>query len=310
MLQNISEGIKSQIGNYVLNQEVVTELALTAFFAGGHILLVGPTGLGKAKWARAFAGALGLDYNSAQLTESTIPDRLYSTYTQDGENQPVSRPGALFSPVFHAKFYESNMDNTFPRFDNTQEWAHMRILDAIDRNERATNEYGSESFSLPDPHFIIASLSDTRILPKPLVDRFMMKLYINYPGVAAEKQILQAYHTNAPEPEPTPICTPETIAQAKQEVQAVMVDDAIFNYIVSIAETTRRISAIQTGVSPRASMALLQAAKAYAVICGRDYVTTSDVKSLAIPVLRHRITLRPDAVKEGVNADRIIESII
>ncbi|MCL2404929.1 MAG: MoxR family ATPase [Defluviitaleaceae bacterium] len=317
MLKNITQSIKSQVGDYVFNQDVITELALASFFAGGHILLASPTGLGKSSWAQAFAKALGLSYDCVRFSETNTPGRAFINYASDSEgNLLAPQPGALFSPVFHAEFYEDDTDSRHTQlhmFKNTHSWVHMHMIDAIDRNNKNLTDDNALPFLLPDPHFIIASCNDTRILPAALTDRFMMKLYVNYPGVAAEKQMLQMHHVNTahePQPQPVPVCTPETISQAKQEVQAVAVDDVIFNYIIGITETTRRANAVQIGASPRASISLLMAAKAYAAIAGRDYVTIGDVQGLAIPVLRHRIILRPDAIKEGINADRIIESII
>jgi len=308
MLKNIAESINARISDQALNQEAMTELALASFFAGGHILLVGPSGMGKHLWAQAFAGAFELSYAHERFADNASSDffsKLVPAPDDESASQyPVSRylsqPGSLFSQIFHAS-----------GFENISPWEYIHIINAIDRRKPNLSDAGDGSFPLPNPHFIIASCDENFNLPKPLTDRFMMKLYINYPGVAAEKQILQMHHVGAtPDTDHTPICTLETIAQAKEEVQAVAVEDAIFNYIVSIAETTRRVSAIQTGASPRASISLLQAAKAYAAIKGRDYTTIEDVRSLAIPVLRHRITLRPDAIKEGLHAERIIESII
>ena len=307
MLKNIAESIKAQVSDQVLNQEVMTELALAAFFASGHILLAGPTGIGKNLWARSFAGALGVSYASERFGEH-VSTGFFSNITPDPENENavsqlryITQPGSFFSNVFLAN-----------EFDKSQQWEHTHFYSAIDRRVPVLSDIGgSGSFPLPEPHFIIAACEEAANLPKPLADRFMMKLYVNYPGVAAEKQILQMHHVGAtPETEPMQVCTPEIIAQAKEEVRAVAVEDAIFNYIVSIAETTRRVSAIQTGVSPRASISLLHAAKAYAAIKGRDYVIIDDVRNLAIPVLRHRITLIPNAAKEGLHAERIIESIV
>ena len=243
MLKNIAESINAQISSHVLNQEALSKLALAAFFAGGHILLTGPTGLGKTTWARAFAGALCVNCSQVRLTNDIRYDEIFGTGQHTG--------------------------------------------------------------------FVIATHEENLVLSESLKDRFMMTLHVNYPGVVAEKQILQMHHVNdVNNQEFTPLYTPEVLIQAKQEVQAVAVEDAIFNYIISIVETTRRVGAVQTGVSIRGSIALLQAAKAYAAINGRDYVELDDVRSLALPVLRHRINLKPDAINEGMQADRIIESII
>jgi len=159
--------------------------------------------------------------------------------------------------------------------------------------------------------FVIAIHDGSFALPPMISDRFMMKLQVNYPGVAAEKQILQMHHLGtATNYTSAPICGPDAIAQAKYEVQAVAVEDSIFNYIISIVETTRRVNAVQTGASIRGSIDLLLASKAYAAVKGQDYVSMDDVRSLAMPVLCHRITLKPDAVREGIQAERIIESIL
>ena len=320
MLQHITHDIKAQVNKHVLGQEALTELALTAFFAGGHILIIGPTGIGKTKWAKSLAGALGLPYDSTFITETTAGDAFFSKVVRDEDNPAifVSRPGALFSPVFHADFHAAefhpDVDATHgviqQMLNSQQFYSFSHIINAMDGEKNSLSDYHDEAFPLPETQLIIASCNNSTALPKALTDRFMMKLYINYPGVSAEKQLLINRHENIT-PEPiTPICTPETIAQAKQEVQSVEVEDATFNYIISIVETTRRASAIQSGASPRAGIALLQAAKAYAAINGRDYATINDVQRLAIPVLRHRIALHPGVIKEGLNADRILESII
>ena len=241
MLKNIAESICAQVNNQILGREALTELAVTAFFAGGHIMLCGPTGLGKSRWAKAFTKAAGGGCRQIRLTSDTNHDEIFN-----------------------------------------------RSAD-----------------------FVIAISEEPLTLPEALKDRFMMKLHANYPGVAAEKLILQMHHLNeTPSPAHTPAFLPEALALARQEVQAVAVEDSIFNYIISIVETTRRINAVQTGVSIRGGIALLNAAKAHAAIKGRDHVIYEDVKYLAQPVLNHRINLRPDAIKEGLHPDRILESIV
>ena len=256
MLKTIAGSIKSQISNQVLNQEALTELSLAAFFAGGHILLTGPTGLGKTLWACSIADALGLSRNCIRFAEDIYPPEI------------------------------------------------------LDAHTHSPDAYNPEPHQVA-PYFMIATTGSYQALSPKLTDRFMMLLSVNYPGVAAEKQILQMHHVNAQNTAAlAPVCTPEAIAQAIQEVKAVAADESVFNYIISIVETTRRVSAVQSGASPRGSIALLMAAKAYAAIGGRDYVTTDDVRGLAIPVLRHRLSLRPDAISEGIQPDRIIDSII
>jgi len=287
MVKNIADGIQERISNQALNQENTTRLALTALLAGGHVLLIGQTGIGKTQWARTFAGALSVGYNSIRFTENNQPYEIFGAHEFDNEG----RRGALYSQVLQCD-----------EIANANSNVHTALMDMM--------EHGKPIGGGHDPFFVIATDTDTYTLPEALVDRFMMKLNLGYPGVAAEKQILQMHNDSTAFHAPPIICTPQDVAAARQEVQAVAVEDAIFNYIISIVETTRRVGAVITGASPRGSIALMLAAKAHAAIMGRDYVIADDVRRLAVPVLRHRIKLKRDAIQEGMQPDHIIEGII
>jgi MoxR-like ATPase len=183
--------------------------------------------------------------------------------------------------------------------------------------ERAITIDG-QTHLLEEPFFVMATQNPieyegTYPLPEALTDRFMMKINITYPGIAAEKQLLQMYHHgfSSGKLEDLPaVCSGADIALAKQEIQNVTVEESVFNYIVSIVETTRRVGAVQYGSSPRGSVALLMASKAYAALQGRDFVIPDDVRFLVLPVLRHRVIIKPEAEIEGITADRVIESIL
>jgi len=284
MLIDIAKGVKTQISSRVLNMEDMTEMALAAFFAGGHILLSRQVGLGKTEWAGALAQALGMTCKT---------ERFYNDFQPGGELHQGPVPTQIY--MAEAVGY------AHPRVQTI-------ISEAMDRTNK-TNKKSASDCPITEPLFIIATYDEA--LPDFLCDRFMLKMTVPYPGIAAEKQLLQMHHAGiAPDPAPLPVCNLEAIVQAKEEVCAVAVEDSIFNLIISIAETTRRIGAVKTGVSPRGSIALMTASKAYAALQGRDYVMADDVKALAIPVLSHRIRLKPDALKEGVQAEHIIEGIL
>ena len=283
MTKNIADSILSKAGSQAMG--ATTQYALAALLAGGHILLTGPTGIGKTKWAREFAGAIGVGMSRVRCTEDALPHEVFGTQLQEHGSQ--GGWGPLYTRVFQCD-----------EVGNAHTAVHTALMEAVEPGRHSTG-----------PFFVIATDTDTYTLPETLTDRFMMKLTLGYPGVAAEKQILQMYNENTHE-DPQPACSLQDISLARQEVQAVRVEEAIFNYIVSIVETTRRVGAVMTGASPRGSIALMLAAKAQAAIMGRDYVIADDVRALAVPVLRHRIKLKRDALQEGIQPERVIEGII
>jgi MoxR-like ATPase len=303
ILKQLADAIKEQINNRVLNQENLTELALTAMFSGGHILIEGVPGLAKTLWARSLAQLLDVDCKRVQFTSDLMPSDILGTKIFNQQTgQFELRKGALFTQLFLA----DEINRTPPKTQSA-------LLEVME--ERAITIDG-QTHKMSEPFFVMATQNPieyegTYPLPEALTDRFMMKILVTYPGVAAEKQMLMAYHqSDLFSRDLAPICGAEHIAHAKRETEAVVVDDAVFNYIISIIETTRRVGAVQFGASPRGSVALLLAAKTFAAIRGRDYVIPDDVHALSMPVLRHRIVVKPEAEIEGITPDQVIESIL
>ena len=301
MLTEISTKIKDQLNARILNQDELTTLALTTLFAGGHILIEGVPGLAKTLWAKSLAQIISAQYKRMQFTSDIMPSDILGTKIF---NQRTSDFELRRGPLFTQLFLADEINRTPPKTQSA-------LLEVME--ERAITIDG-ETHRLSEPFFVMATQNPleyegTYPLPEALTDRFMMKIILTYPGVAAEKQMLQMYDSGALAELPQ-ICTAEDIAAARAQVQTVVVEDGIFNYIVSIVETTRRVSAIQYGSSPRGSVALLMAAKAYAAIQGRDFVIPDDVLYLAKPILRHRIMLKPEAEIEGISTDHIIDNIL
>jgi len=305
MLKDLSSNIKMQLNNRVLNQETLTDLALTALFAGGHVLIEGVPGLAKTLWAKSLSELIGVTCKRMQFTSDIMPSDILGTKVFNQQTSDFElRKGPLFTQLFLA----DEINRTPPKTQSA-------LLEVME--ERAITIDG-QTYVLDEPFFVMATQNPleyegTYPLPEALTDRFMMKINITYPGVVAEKQMLQMYHqgfSSGKLDNLTPVCTAVDIARARQEVQNVTVEDSVFNYIVSVVETTRRIGAIQYGASPRGSVALLMASKAYAALMGRDFVIPDDVYFLATPILRHRIMLKPEAEIEGITADHVIEGIL
>ena len=305
MIKRIADTIKEQMGEKILNQAGLTELALTALFAGGHVLLEGVPGLAKTLWVRALSRLIGADSKRVQFTSDLMPSDILGTkvFNQQTGNFELRR-GPLFTQLFLA----DEINRTPPKTQSA-------LLEVME--ERAITIDGARH-RLDEPFFVMATQNPvehegTYPLPEALTDRFMMKLEVAYPGVAAEKRMLELYNEGK---DPTDLeglsaaCMAAEVCEAKREARAVTVQDGIFGYIVSLVETTRRVGAVLYGASPRASVALLMAAKAFAAMQGRDYVIPDDVHRLALPVLCHRVILRPEAEIEGVTAAKVMESIL
>jgi MoxR-like ATPase len=301
--QLVASRVKSEMEKAIINQGELTDLALAALFCGGHVLIEGVPGLAKTLWVKTLSQALSIGFKRVQFTSDLMPSdilgtRIFNLKTSEFE----LRRGPLFTNLFLA----DEINRTPPKTQSA-------LLEVM--QERAITIDG-ETHVLDEPFMVFATQNPiehegTYPLPEALMDRFTMKLLITYPGLAAEKAMLKAYGGEAAEaPSPQPVCTGEDIAKCRQEIASVHVEDSVYNYIVSIIETTRRINVVSIGASPRGSLALLLCAKAYAAIAGRDYVIPDDIKDLALPALRHRIILKPEAELDGVTPDKVIENIL
>lgn len=305
--KNISDKIKSEIGKAVINQGQMTDFALAALFTGGHVLLEGVPGLAKTLWVRALAQAIDSDFKRVQFTSDLMPSDILGTKIF---NQQINGFELKKGPLFTSLFLADEINRTPPKTQSA-------LLEVME--ERAITIDG-ETHVLPEPFLVVATQNPleyegTYPLPEALTDRFLMKLVVGYPGLPAEKTILSMYHSgfNSKRIETSNIgkvCSATDIAACRAEIDKVIVDDGIFNYILSIVETTRRINVISTGASPRGSIALLTSAKTSAAINGRDFVTPDDVRELTLPVLRHRIMLKPEAEIDGVKPDKVLLDIL
>lgn len=303
--KNLADKIKNEINKIVINQPAMTDFGLTAVLSGGHVLIEGLPGLAKTLWARCLAKSLSVDFKRVQFTSDLMPADILGTKVFDmSKSEFYLRKGPLFTNLFLA----DEINRTPPKTQSA-------LLEVM---EEKSITIDGETHILPLPFIVFATqnpveFEGTYPLPEALIDRFTMKLIIDYPGVSAEKKVLSMFNEGFSTNEITninPVCNAEEFLACREEIKNVRVDESIFNYIVSIVETTRRVSSVAIGASPRGSIALLLNSKAFAAICGRDFITPDDVKELALPVLRHRIILKPEAEIDGVKTDKVIDSIL
>ncbi len=302
-----ANAIRMEIGKAIAGQEKTIEQILVAVLANGHVLLEGVPGVAKTLTIRALAKALSLDYGRIQFTPDLMPSDVVGTNVYDSKaNEFKLRKGPIFVNVLLA----DEINRTPPK-------TQAALLESME--ERRVTIDG-EPYPLPPPFLVFATqnpidFEGTYPLPEAQQDRFLMKVVVDYPTPEAEISVLQRHH-NGFRPQSlesagiSPVISADDLAQMQAEVAKVTVEDKVFNYIYEMVKATRTSHDLLVGGSPRAGIALLNGSKALAALRGRDFVIPDDVKELALPVLRHRVLLRPEAEVEGYNSDKVLTGII
>jgi MoxR-like ATPase len=292
----IASRISGEVGRAYIGDLETTEILLTALLARGHVLLEGVPGVAKTTLVKAFSKTLGCAFRRIQFTPDLLPSDITGTYILDMRtNSFVLREGPIF-----ANIVLGDEINRAPA--KTQ----SALLEAM--QERQVTIEG-ETRHLPPPFLVLATQNPiehegTYPLPEAQVDRFLIKLTMTYPSETNEKRMLATY--SRPVAEPVPVIGPEDVIRMQALAEDVHVEDDILDYVLGLAQFTRKHRRVYLGVSPRAALALLLAAKARALLKGRDFVLPDDVKYLAPYVLAHRVLLAPEAELEGAHAEAVI----
>jgi len=299
--------IRSEIRKAIVGQDAVIDQALVAILANGHVLLEGVPGIAKTLLVRSLARTLSMDYGRIQFTPDLMPSDVIGTNVFDPKNAEFKlRKG----PVFVSVLLADEINRTPPK-------TQAALLEAME--ERKVTIDG-EAHVLPAPFLVFATQNPidyegTYPLPEAQQDRFMLKVLVDYPTPEAEVSVYRKHDRgfkpqNLEEAGIQPVVNEDQLRQMQAEVQSVTLEEKMFNYIYEIVTATRKSNDILYGGSPRAGIALVSTSKAIAAIRGRDFVIPDDIKELALPVLRHRIVLRPEAEVEGLTPDRVLKSII
>ena len=302
--------LRTEIGQVIVGQEPLVERLLIGLLANGHVLLEGVPGLAKTLSVRTLATAVRASFHRIQFTPDLLPADIIGTLIynpQDGKYH------ATRGPVF-ANFVLADEINRAPAK------VQSALLEAMQERQVTL---GGETMKLPSPFLVLATENPidqegTYPLPEAQVDRFMFKVMLDYPNEQDERKILDRMAFTNPESAVQPVVSPDEILQARKLVDQIHVDGKIRDYIVKIVLATRRPQDfkldlkhfIQFGASPRATIYLTLAAKAWALLQGRDYVIPEDVKSIGPDVLRHRIILTYEAEAQTVSADVIVKQVL
>ncbi len=306
-VEELGAAIRAEVGKAIAGQEQAVEQALVAVLANGHVLLEGVPGVAKTLLVRTLAKTLALDYGRVQFTPDLMPSDVIGTSVFDPKTAEFKlRQGPIFVNILLA----DEINRTPPK-------TQAALLEAME--ERRVTIDG-EPHPLPPPFIVFATqnpidFEGTYPLPEAQQDRFLLKVFIDYPAPEVEVEVLRRHHSgfkpqNLEQVGVKAVVDLPALQAAQSEVQAVAVEEKIFSYIYEIVRATRQANDILVGGSPRAGIAMLNCSKAIAALRGRAFVIPDDVKELALPVLRHRVILRPEAEVEGLTTDRVLTSLI
>jgi MoxR-like ATPase len=303
-----------QIGKVIVGQKEVIEQLLMALFSRGHCLLVGVPGLAKTLLVSTVSKILHLSFKRIQFTPDLMPSDITGTdILQDDPETGRRRFVFLPGPVFANMLLADEINRTPPK-------TQAALLEAMQEHHVTA---GAHTYRLPEPFFVLATQNPieqegTYPLPEAQLDRFMFNIIVGYPNRAEELAIMQRT-TSTQQPELQAILTGEQILKLQEVVRQVVVADHVFNYAADLVRATRPRETgvpkfipelISWGAGPRASQYLILGGKARAILHGRLHVTTEDIRTVAYPVLRHRLVTTFNADAEGVTTDDIIGRLI
>ena len=306
-IRAITEAVRGEVRKAVVGQDAIIDLMLTSLLVGGHILLEGVPGTAKTLLTRAFGAGLALPFGRIQFTPDLMPGDVLGTNLFNFQtNSFILTKGPIFTQLLLA----DEINRTPPK-------TQAALLQAM--NERLVTIDGKD-YPLGDDFMVVATQNPieqqgTYPLPEAQLDRFLFKMIIDHPSRDEEREIVRRHgHRSAmPRVEDfglVAVADGSTLALARAAVTRIRLSDPLIDYIVEVIRATREHSSLEVGASTRAANMLAAAARAYAVLAGRDFVIPDDVKFLALPVLRHRLTLSPSAEIEGLTADRILREVI
>ncbi len=300
----------NEINKVMVGQEKLVERVLIALLADGHILLEGVPGLAKTLLVKTTAEAISADFSRIQFTPDLLPADLVGTQIYNPKTGEFSiHQGPLFANIILAD-----------EINRAPAKVQSALLEAMQERQITI---GDTTYKMDDLFLVLATQNPieqegTYPLPEAQVDRFMLKVNVDYPTRAEERVIIDRM-THAVAPTVRPVVAPQDILQARQTIKHIYVDDKIKDYVLDLVLTTRNPGSnglsdlnnlIDFGASPRASISLIQAARAHAFLKGRGFVTPDDIKQIAPDVLRHRVITTYEAEAENITSDHIVKRIL
>lgn len=300
------QSVMAEVNKVIIGKEDAVKKVTTAILAGGHVLIEDIPGVGKTTLATAFSKAMSLEFNRMQFTPDVIPSDItgFSLYNKSTGTFEY-KEGVILCNLFLA-------DEINRASSKTQ----SALLEAM---EEGSVTVDGVTRTLPDIFTVIATQNPvgsvgTSMLPESQLDRFMFKLSLGYPTINNELEILKQKKNENLDIDISSIITTAELNEIKREVDDIFVDDKIYDYILELVAKTRDSEDIIVGISPRGSISILRASMAYAYLCGRNFVTPDDVRSIFLETAHHRIVISPKArvahQTEDIIIDRIIKNVV
>ncbi len=302
--------LRTELGRYLIGQTSMVDRLLISLLVRGHVLLEGVPGLAKTLALKTLAALVDAKFNRIQFTPDMLPADIVGTEIFDPR---AAEFRVKRGPVF-ANFILADEINRAPAK------VQSALLEAMQEKQVTI---GDQTFPLATPFMVLATQNPleqegTYPLPEAQLDRFLLKVVVDYPSEAEELLVLDLAATIKDLPAPAPIVTLDTIRKAGEVAAGLYLDDRVKQYIVRLVHTTRRpddfgvriAPFIKVGASPRATIGLALAARAHAFLDGRSYVTPNDVKSIAMDVLRHRVAVTYEAEAEGLSSETLVQRIL
>ena len=295
------------ISQIIVGQTLPIKQLLIALLTGGHVIIEGVPGTGKTLTVKVLAKLIKAEFRRIQLTPDILPSDILGTNIFDLNTRNFTlKKGPVFTEILLA----DEINRTPPK-------TQAALLEAMAEQQVTLD---GETLALPNLFWVVATQNSlefegTYPLPEAQLDRFLFKIIIDYPQTTAEKQMLlnaqQGFAAkNVDLNQLQPVATVEQIIIARKEVEAVNIQEKILDYLLALVQQTRKHPDLALGASPRAAVAWLQISKAQAWLNNRNYVTPDDIKIVALPLLRHRLILKPESQLDGIIIDSVINSIL
>jgi MoxR-like ATPase len=304
-LQSAVSTIRAEIGRVIVGQQAMVDQLIAAMLSNGHVLIEGVPGVAKTLTARLLAGSMAVPFSRIQFTPDLMPsDVLGTSVFNPRDSQFEFRPGPIFGSIV-----------LIDEINRSPAKTQAALFEVMEERQATVD---GKAYPMQRPFMVVATQNPvehegTYRLPEAQLDRFLFKINVPYPSLEEEVRILEAHHhlrTGNMADAVKPVLTAEQIISLQQTIRGLHVEEKLLRYIAQVVTSTRDHPFIFLGASPRASVAVLIASKAFAAMQGRDFVTPEDIVAAIPPVLRHRIILTPEKEMEGVTPDEVVGQLI